>query len=84
MDRRCGHREGDQHSCGQVDQIEKLIPAAVASADKLLDKELDSEQSNNGTFPAVDDVAYRWSQLFHAEMDRLTEDAGIRKIVRLH
>lgn len=57
----------DRHDCGYVDAINALIPLAVSIADERTDSARHDRSSG------------WWSLEFHAAMDRLANDRGLRR-----
>lgn len=76
----CKHDDGPQHNCGYVTRVNALIiVASFVANEKVKQPERSAQMSAFGYQRLMLAYDRRWSLVFHAEMDRLTSEAGLRQ-----
>lgn len=89
----CTHNDGPLHDCLLVDRVNVLIPLAEQIASDGVAKKFGlqndaqvealMEDGKDSGFDKETIALYRstWNGLFHRAMNRLTSDAGLRRLV---
>lgn len=73
---RCDHTEGIYHDCAYVDAVNRLTGNALREADRQIHDDLGAGVL---TFGDADAIRAARDRYFHAEMQSLCEDAGLRR-----
>lgn len=90
---KCWHTEGLLHNCILVDRVNALVPLAEKIAtervakvfgfdnDVQLEVALEDPEENGHDKETLALCRDAWTRVYHETMNRLCEDAGIRRLV---